>query len=128
MDYFSPAIKGGKDGQKGMEELIKTLNTHFNLEIDHYIVVDFQQVQNIIDAVGGVDITITDREATYLKNYSISSTSTTPSISGGGTYHFSGHAAVIYMRTARWPTSRGKPRMWAAPGAPAPCSPPLPTA
>ena len=98
VDYFSPAIKGGKDGQKGIEELIKTLNTHFNLEIDHYIVVDFQQVQNIIDAVGGVDITITDREATYLKNYSISSTSTTPSLSGGGTYHFSGHAAVIYMR------------------------------
>ena len=98
VDYFSPAIKGGKDGQKGSEELIKTLNTHFNLEIEHYIVVDFQQVQNIIDAVGGVDITITDREATYLKNYSISSTSTTPSLSGGGTYHFSGHAAVIYMR------------------------------
>lgn len=98
VDYFSPAIKGGKDGQKGIEELIKTLNTHFNLEIEHYIVVDFQQVQNIIDAVGGVDITITDREATYLKNYSISSTSTTPSLSGGGTYHFSGHAAVIYMR------------------------------
>ena len=84
--------------QDGIEALIKTINTHFNLKIEDYIVVDFQQVQNIIDAVGGVDITITDREAQYLKNYSISRSSTTPELKGGGTYHFSGHAAVIYMR------------------------------
>ena len=84
--------------QSGIEALIKTINTHFNLKIEDYIVVDFQKVQNIIDAIGGVDITITDREAQYLRNYSISRSSTTPELSGGGTYHFSGHAAVIYMR------------------------------
>ena len=84
--------------QAGIEQLITTINTHFDLKIEDYIVVDFQQVQNIIDAIGGVDITITDREAQYLRNYSISRSSTTPELSGGGTYHFSGHAAVIYMR------------------------------
>jgi len=84
--------------QDGIEALVKTINTHFDLKIEDYIVVDFQQVQNIIDAVGGVDITITDKEAQYLKNYSISRSSTTPALDGGGTYHFSGHAAVIYMR------------------------------
>ena len=84
--------------QSGIDHLITTINTHFNLKIEDYIVVDFQQVQNIIDAIGGVDITITDREAQYLRNYSISRSSTTPELAGGGTYHFSGHAAVIYMR------------------------------
>lgn len=84
--------------QDGIDALITTINTHFNLQIEDYIVVDFQQVQNIIDAVGGVDITITAREAQYLRNYSISRSSTTPELSGAGTYHFSGHAAVIYMR------------------------------
>ena len=84
--------------QDGIEALIKTINTHFDLEIEKYIVVDFQQVQNIIDAIGGVDITITAKEAQYLRNYSISKTSTTPELKGEGTYHFSGHAAVIYMR------------------------------
>lgn len=84
--------------QAGIDALITTINTHFNLKIEDYIVVDFQQVQNIIDAIGGVDITITDREAQYLRNYSISRSSTTPELAGGGTYHFSGHAAVIYMR------------------------------
>lgn len=84
--------------QEGIDALIATINTHFGLQIEDYIVVDFQQVQNIIDAVGGVDITITAREAQYLRNYSISRSSTTPELSGAGTYHFSGHAAVIYMR------------------------------
>lgn len=98
MDLMSPKTKTGIDGKAGIPLLIETINTHFDLEIEKFIVVDFKQVENIINAVGGVDITITDREANYLRNYSISASSTTPAISGGGTYHFSGHAAVIYMR------------------------------
>lgn len=91
MDYFGR-------GQKGIEALIYTLNTHFDLEIEKYIVVDFRQVENIIDAIGGVDIAITSREASYLRNYPLSASSTSPALSGEGTYHFTGHAAVIYMR------------------------------
>jgi len=100
MDLMSPKVKNGIDGQQGIRMLVDTINSHFDLRIDDFIVVDFKQVENIINAVGGVDISITSREATYLKNYSISSASTTPSITAGrgGVYHFSGHAAVIYMR------------------------------
>ena len=94
--------------QAGIDALITTINTHFNLKIEDYIVVDFQQVQNIIDAIGGVDITITDREAQYLRNYSISRSSTTPELAGGGTYHFSGHAAVIYMRIRKVANIKGE--------------------
>lgn len=91
MDYF-----GREKG--GIEALVKTINTHFDLRIEDFIVVDFQSVQNIVDAVGGVDIEITAREAQYLKNYPIGASATTPAITGAGTYHFSGYAAVIYMR------------------------------
>jgi len=90
-DYF------GRD-KGGIESLVKTINTHFDLKIDEFIVVDFKQVQNIVDAIGGVDIEITAREAQYLKNYPINASATTPALSGAGTYHFSGYAAVIYMR------------------------------
>jgi len=55
-------------------------------------------VQSIIDDMGGVDITVTDAEADYLNRYRISRDSTTPSMGKGGTYLFGGHAAVIYMR------------------------------
>ncbi len=105
MDLLSPKTKNGIDGRQGIQMLVDTINTHFDLRIDHFIVVDFKQVENIIDAVGGVDITVTNREASYLKNYSISSTSTTPSMGSGGTYHFSGHAAVIYMRIRKRETA-----------------------
>lgn len=85
-------------GKGGMEALVDTINRHFDLEIEKYIAVDFRQVENIVNAVGGVDIEITAREASYLRNYPLSAASTTPQLSGAGTYHFSGHAAVIYMR------------------------------
>lgn len=94
--------------QSGVDALIQTINTHFDIKIEKYIVVDFGQVQAIIDAVGGVDITVTAQEAEYLRNYAISSTSTTPSMAGAGTYHFSGHAAVIFMRIRRVLNSSGE--------------------
>ena len=99
--------ENGKTYNEGFHALVETINGHFDLNIEKFIVVDFRQVENIINAVGGVDITITNREATYLKRYSISSTSTTPAISEGrgGTYHFSGHAAVIYMRIRKIETA-----------------------
>ena len=96
----------GQD-EKAVNALIYTINRHFDLNIEKYIMVDFSSVERIIDAVGGVDITITSREARYLQNYSISASSTTPAISGAGTYHFSGHAAVIYMRIRKVATASG---------------------
>ncbi len=107
MDLRSPKTKTGIDGKQGIQTLVETINRHFDLNIEKFIVVDFKQVENIIDAVGGVDINITNREATYLKRYSISSSSTTPAITEGrgGVYHFSGHAAVIYMRIRKIETA-----------------------
>jgi len=107
LDANGWAYENKKTFIEGLEALVETINAHFDLNIEKFIVVDFKQVENIIDAVGGVDITITPREATYLKNYSISSASTTPAITAGrgGTYHFSGHAAVIYMRIRKRETA-----------------------
>lgn len=99
------AITEGRTGEQGIQELVSAINSHFGLRIEKFIVVDFRQVENIINAVGGVDITVTSREANYLKNYSISRSSTTPELGGAGTYHFSGHAAVIYMRIRKIETA-----------------------
>lgn len=99
------AYQNQKNEYEGIEALIGTINSHFGLRIEKYIVVNFKMVENIIDAVGGVDITVTSREASYLRNYPISSTSTTPAMAGAGTYHFSGHAAVIYMRIRKRETA-----------------------
>ena len=82
----------------GMDEMCRTVSTHFGVKVDKYIVFNMDNVQKIIDAMGGVYITVTDAEADYLNRYRISRDSTTPSMGKGGTYLFGGHAAVIYMR------------------------------
>ncbi len=82
-----------------IEELVDLFGTHFGILIDNYIVVDWSMIKNIIDASGGVDITVTNGEAVRLKDKTAySRTWTSPELKGAGTYHFNGHGAVIYMR------------------------------
>ncbi|MBP3644996.1 MAG: LCP family protein [Clostridia bacterium] len=82
----------------GPEAMCQVVSTHFGVKVDKYIIFSMDNVQKIIDAMGGVYITVTDAEADYLNRYRISRDSTTPSMGKGGTYLFGGHAAVIYMR------------------------------
>lgn len=82
----------------GPEALCKVVSTHFGVKVDKYLIFSMDNVQQIIDAMGGVNITVTDAEADYLNRYRISRDSTTPSMDKAGTYLFGGHAAVIYMR------------------------------
>ncbi len=82
-----------------LEEMMDTLNSHFGLDIQKYVLVDWSNVANIIDALGGVDITITNGESIRLRDKNAYKRDwTSPVLSGAGTYHFRGYAAVIYMR------------------------------
>ncbi len=82
----------------GPEALCNIISTHLGIKVDKYVVFNFQQIANIIDYMGGVDIEVNDAEATYLRRYPLSATQTTPKMGKAGTYHFVGRAAVIYMR------------------------------
>ena len=82
----------------GPEALCRVLSQHLGVRIEKYLLFDFSQIQDIIDELGGVDITVTDAEASYLRRYAIPKDSTVPRLKGEGTYHFNGHSAVIYMR------------------------------
>lgn len=82
----------------GPEALCQVISQHIGVKVEKYILFDFNQIQTIIDFLGGVTITVTDAEADYLNRYRISRTATTPSMDKAGTYLFGGHAAVIYMR------------------------------
>lgn len=82
----------------GPEVLAQTISTHFGVKVDKYILFSMDNVQSIIDALGGVNITVTNEEADYLNRYRIARDATKPSMDKAGTYLFGGHAAVIYMR------------------------------
>ena len=82
----------------GPEALCEVVSTHFGVKVDKYFIFSMDNVQTIIDSMGGVEIEVTDAEADYLNRYRISRDSTKPSMHKAGTYLFGGHAAVIYMR------------------------------
>ena len=50
---------------KGAEHAVKTLNQIYNLDISEYATVNFFGMVDIIDAVGGIDATITQDELTW---------------------------------------------------------------
>ena len=70
----------------GAQGTISSLNYNFDLDITQYVKFDFDSVVNIVDILGGVDITMTDAEAAQL------------GIGGGGTYHLNGEEALAYSR------------------------------
>ena len=82
----------------GIDALLDIVGTHFGIKVDQYAIFCMNNIQDIIDALGGVTLTVTDAEADYLNRYRIARDATTPSMAKAGTYLFSGHAAVIYMR------------------------------
>lgn len=50
----------------GVKNLYKTIATNFNIKLDGYIMVDFNAFKDVVDAVGGVEVKVTDTEARYL--------------------------------------------------------------
>ena len=47
----------------GCSLLVTTLEENYKVHIDNYVWVDFQSMAEVIDALGGVDLTLTDAEA-----------------------------------------------------------------
>lgn len=52
----------------GIELLYKTIATNFNIELDGYVEVDFKAFTDVVDAVGGVEVELTESEASYLNS------------------------------------------------------------
>ena len=82
----------------GPEALCQVLSQHMGVKIEKYIMFDFQQIANIVDYMGGVEIEVNASEARYLRDYPLDAHQTTPKMNRAGTYLFTGRAAVIYMR------------------------------
>lgn len=52
----------------GAKLVMQTVRTHFNLDVDRYIRVNFVVFKKLVDEVGGVDVTLTKAEAAALIN------------------------------------------------------------
>ncbi len=86
----------------GASLAVKTVNQNFNLDIKDYVVVDFAGLADMIDAIGGITLTITDEELPSLNN-SIKEQSRLRGvepkyINSPGTYEVNGIQGVAYAR------------------------------
>ena len=82
----------------GAQKLKETLEDNYDLEIDHYAAVDFGSMADIIDLIGGVEITMSDAECDLMNGYLLSMNASEYSLPCGGTYILNGTQAVAYMR------------------------------
>ena len=53
----------------GPQLTLKTLNQNFGLNIKDYVKINFQELEGLVDAIGGIDIELSDEEITELDNY-----------------------------------------------------------
>ena len=84
----------------GCSLLVKTLEENYKVHIDNYAWVDFQSMADVIDALGGVDLTITDAEASQarIRSRSIFRAAAICTVTGSRRLH-SGESAMSAMRT-----------------------------
>lgn len=75
----------------GAQLTVDTIESNFKIEIDHFVLVDFDMFEQIIDSLGGVTVDITEAEATFLRN-------NTRVKVPAGTNTLNGEYALIYSR------------------------------
>ena len=88
---------------------MRTINHTFEMNIEHYVTINFYGLASIIDAIGGVDVDLTKAEAkainTYLKQHppkydnQDKEYERVPLEAAAGVQHLDGVQAVMYART-----------------------------
>ena len=55
----------------GPEDAIAMLNRNLDMDIEHYVTVNFDALIDVIDAVGGVEIDVQEEEISYICGYAM---------------------------------------------------------
>lgn len=79
----------------GAELMLHTVNTNFDMDIKEYVVLDFDDVSMLVDAIGGLDIEITEAEKKEINRLTAD---THAPLSLAGTVHLDGAQITAYGR------------------------------
>ncbi|MCD7735949.1 MAG: LCP family protein [Lachnospiraceae bacterium] len=97
----------------GASLAVNMLNKNLDLDIEDYVTVDFEAVIEVVDELGGVEITLTDEEVTWLNAYLIETSEVTgrsyTEVTSSGTQTLTGIQAMAYCRiryTTGWDYKR----------------------
>lgn len=76
----------------GPQLVVDTIEYNFGVDIDHYVMVDFDMFTQIIDNLGGVDVEVTQKEANFINS------TTRQTVDYGESVHLNGAEALVYCR------------------------------
>lgn len=85
----------------GPQEAINMLNRNLDLDIEHYVTVDFKALADVIDLLGGVEIDVTEKEANAINDYIVETAMVAEKeavMVSGGLQTLDGVQAVTYAR------------------------------
>lgn len=86
----------------GPEDAIALLNKNLDMDIEHYVTVNFDALIDVIDAVGGVEIDVQPEEISYICGYAIEIMKVTgresPGVTEPGLQTLNGLQATAYSR------------------------------
>lgn len=83
----------------GPQLLMKTIEANFRLKLEKYIIVDFHGFEDIVDAVGGIEVDVSESERKELNKY-IGETREvkSPALTKSGYQKLDGQQALAYAR------------------------------
>lgn len=84
----------------GISLLYDTIETNFGLSMDGYVLVDFDDFEEIIDYIDGIDIELTTKEAQYLRRTNYISNPANRNVVEG-VQHMNGNQVLGYCRIRR---------------------------
>ncbi len=94
--------------RSGASLAMRTINRNFEMNLQHFVAINFNGLASIIDALGGIDIELTKGEARYINSYLRKHPPAYDNKAKGertrleevaGTQHLDGVQAVMYART-----------------------------
>lgn len=81
----------------GIDLALDTINHQFDLDLEDYVILEFGDLERIIDRIGGVDVHLTESEIRFINRDD-------PDVQIAveeGTYHLNGTQALVHCRN-RW--------------------------
>ncbi len=100
----------------GPELLMQTIEQNFDIKVHRYALVNFQAFANLVDAVGGVDLELTNEEVNYVNGYLVEYNMLEGKPEGtdyldtslSGMIHLNGPQALAYTRNRYIGTDFGR--------------------
>lgn len=94
--------------QGGTEMLADTMLVNFGIQVDHFVIVDFDGFKDIVNAIGGIDMELTAKEAEFMNTYTWDGLDSTGWALKKGKNHLNGDQALAYSRIRKIDSDFGR--------------------